>query len=52
MKKKILFVTPHMICGGVEKSLISIVNEIPKNEYEVTILMIKARGEFLPFIPK
>lgn len=52
MKKKILFVTPHMICGGVEKSLISIVNEIPKNEYEVTILMVKARGEFLPFIPK
>jgi glycosyltransferase involved in cell wall biosynthesis len=52
MKKKILFVTPHMIAGGVEKSLISLLNELPDEQYDVTVLMVKARGHFLEFIPR
>jgi len=52
LKKEILFITPHMICGGVEKALLSLVNEIPKDDYNVTILMVKAQGDFLEFIPK
>ncbi|MHC0036444.1 glycosyltransferase [Pseudoneobacillus sp. C159] len=51
MKKKILIVTPHMIAGGVEKSLISLLNELPNDQYDVNVLMVKARGHFLEFIP-
>ena len=49
--KKIAFVVPHMICGGVEKGLLTLINELPKNEYDVTIYMVKIEGEFVKFIP-
>lgn len=48
--KKILFVLPHMICGGVEKSLLAIL-EIIKNEYEVTVCLVKEEGDFVELIP-
>lgn len=51
MKKKLLFVSPHLIAGGVEKSLLSLLSALPKDRYEITLLLVKARGEFLPFIP-
>lgn len=49
--KKVLFVLPHMLCGGVEKALLSLINEMPKKEVEITILMVKAEGEFIKLIP-
>lgn len=49
--KKIAFVVPHMLCGGVEKGLLTLINELPKSDYDITIYMVKAEGEFIGLIP-
>lgn len=48
--KKVLFVLPHMLCGGVEKALLAIL-EVVKNEYEVTVCLVKEEGDFIDLIP-
>lgn len=52
MKKKILFMVINMNIGGTEKALLNMVAEIPKDKYEVTILMLEKKGDFFNFIPK
>ncbi|MEG7844348.1 glycosyltransferase [Bacillus mobilis] len=52
MKKKILFMIINMNIGGTEKALLNMLAEIPKEKYEVTILMLEKKGDFLNFIPK
>lgn len=52
MKKKILFMVINMNIGGTEKALLNMVAEIPQDKYEVTILMLEKKGDFLNFIPK
>ena len=49
--KKILFVLPHMLCGGVEKSLLAIL-EIFKDEFDMTVCMVKEEGDFVDLIPQ
>ena len=49
--KKILFVLKDMNVGGVEKSLISLLNEMDFDEYKVTVLLLKNYGGFLDAIP-
>lgn len=49
--KKILFVLPHMICGGVEKALLSLVNELPKDEYDISVMVVKSEGDFVELVP-
>ncbi|MEG1003861.1 MAG: glycosyltransferase [Clostridium sp.] len=51
MKKKILFMVSSMNIGGVEKSLISLLNAIPKEKYEINILTLEKKGGFLNEIP-
>ncbi|SIR16681.1 Glycosyltransferase involved in cell wall bisynthesis [Bacillus cereus] len=51
MKKKILFMVINMNIGGTEKALLNMVAEIPKDKYEVTILMLEKKGDFLNYIP-
>lgn len=43
MKKKIAIVTRQLITGGIEKALISMLEVIPKDDFEVT-LFVMARG--------
>lgn len=43
--KKIVIVTRRMIMGGVEKALIAMINSIPKDQYEVTVLVMGTGGE-------
>ncbi|HFK1500405.1 group 1 glycosyl transferase [Bacillus sp. UMTAT18] len=52
MKKKILYMIINMNIGGTEKALLNMLVEIPKEKYEVTILMLEKKGDFLNFIPK
>ena len=52
MMKKILFMLTSMDIGGVEKSLLSLLYIIPKEEYEITILLLNKKGEFLKYIPE
>lgn len=50
--KKIAIVTRQMIAGGIEKALISMLEVIPKEKYEVTLFVMAGGGEFEKFIPK
>ena len=50
--KKILFVLPHMICGGVEKALLALIHELPKDEYSISVRVVKSEGDFISLIPE
>jgi glycosyltransferase involved in cell wall biosynthesis len=50
-KKKILFVNYNMIVGGSTTSLLSLLNCIDKNHYEVFLQLYKNEGPLLPLIP-
>jgi glycosyltransferase involved in cell wall biosynthesis len=50
--KKILFMLSSMNIGGVEKSLLSLLSEMQKNEYDITVLLLEKKGEFLEYIPE
>lgn len=49
--KKILFMAEYMLCGGVEKSLLTLLNTIDKNRYSITLLLLKKKGILLSEIP-
>ena len=50
--KKIVIVTRTMIHGGIEKSLISMLEVLPKDEFDITVLLMEYRGALLSKIPK
>jgi glycosyltransferase involved in cell wall biosynthesis len=52
MKKKIVFMVINMNIGGTEKALLNMINEMPKDQYEITVLMLEKYGGFLDAIPK
>lgn len=52
MKKKIIFMMINMNVGGTEKALLNMISEIPKDKYDITILMLEEYGGFLNFIPR
>ena len=52
MKKKLLFMVINMNVGGTEKALLNMISEIPKKDYEITILMLEKYGGFLDSIPE
>ena len=49
--KKILFAVKNMNVGGVEKSLLSLLNTLDRTEYEVDLLLLEEYGGFLNAIP-
>lgn len=49
--KKILFMLINMNIGGTEKALLNMLVEIPKEEFDITILMLEEYGGFLKDIP-
>ncbi|OKL36564.1 glycosyltransferase [Domibacillus mangrovi] len=50
--KKILFMVSSMNIGGVEKSLLSLLSVIPKEKYEITLLLLEKKGGFLRHVPE
>ena len=52
MKKKVLFMVSSMNIGGVEKSLISLISAIPKDKYDITLMLLEKKGGFLEYIPE
>lgn len=52
MKKKILFMVINMNIGGTEKALLTMLSEIDKEKYDVTVLMLEEYGGFLNDIPE
>lgn len=49
--KKILFMVINMNVGGTEKALLNMIDELNKEEYDITILMLEQYGGFLEAIP-
>ena len=49
--KKILFMVSSMNIGGVEKSLLSLLSEIPSDKYDITLLLLEKKGGFLEQLP-
>ncbi|MGG1166135.1 MULTISPECIES: glycosyltransferase [Bacillus cereus group] len=49
--KRVLFMISSMNIGGVEKSLLSLLAVIPKDKYDVTVLMLEKKGGFLKQLP-
>lgn len=51
MKKKIVLMVINMNIGGTEKALLNMIAEIPPDTFEVTVLMLEKKGDFLKDIP-
>lgn len=45
--KKLLFATYSLDVGGIEKALVTILNELQKKDYEITLVLEKKEGIFL-----
>lgn len=50
-KRRILFVVNRMNVGGVEKSLLGVVNALPADRYDIHIGVLDRSGGFLPLVP-
>jgi len=50
--KKILFVIDSLHCGGAEKSLVTLLNNIDYNKLSVDLLMNTKGGDFEEFVPE
>lgn len=51
-KKKILFAAYSMGLGGIETALLTLLNELDKNKYEITLVLEKVEGIFLEELDK
>lgn len=51
-KKKIVFFVESMHCGGAERSLLSLLNNLDPDKYNIDLLVIRKGGEFEKFIPE
>lgn len=49
--KKVLFAIHALGFGGAERSLVNLLNELPKEEYEIDLLLFRKEGAFLSQIP-
>jgi glycosyltransferase involved in cell wall biosynthesis len=50
--KKVLFMLSSMNIGGVEKSLLSLLSVIPKEKYDITLLLLEKKGGFMELLPE
>ncbi len=50
--KKIAIVTRRLVMGGIEKALLSMLEAIPKDKYEITLIVMGTGGELEDDIPK
>ncbi|WP_062059371.1 glycosyltransferase [Aquimarina longa] len=51
-KKSILFVIESLQCGGAEKSLTTLLQNISFDAYEIDLILINKGGEFEKFVPE
>lgn len=52
MKKKILFINGHLNVGGVEKSLVDILQHIDYRKFDVELLLLEELGDYKEEVPK
>lgn len=51
MKKKLLFINGHLNTGGVEKSLLDILQHMDYSKYEVDLLLTEKTGDYASQLP-
>ena len=51
VKKKICFVLNNMNVGGTEKAFLNMVQLLPREKFDVTLLLLERSGGFLPMVP-
>lgn len=52
MKKKVIIVSHAMFLGGVEKSLLGLLEAFDYTQYDVDLFLLRHEGELLEYIPK
>jgi glycosyltransferase involved in cell wall biosynthesis len=52
MKKKVLIASFDLAIGGVERSLIGLLNSIDYQKYDVDLMLFKHEGEFFSLLPE
>ena len=50
--KKILFIINSLNVGGAEKSLVSLLNLLPKDRYKIDLFLLKKTGLFIQQVPQ
>lgn len=50
-KNSILILMPYFECGGVESTLLSLLDELDREKYEITLALLEKKGRFLDRIP-
>lgn len=50
--KKLLFVMTSLYNGGAERSLVNLLAELPKEKYEIDLLLFEKSGIFLAQVPR
>ncbi|WP_239984634.1 glycosyltransferase [Lentibacillus sediminis] len=51
-KEKIVFMVISMNVGGTEKSLLNLISTLPREKYDISLLLLENRGGFLNAIPE
>lgn len=49
--KKTIFTLINMNVGGTEKSFINLVNQLPQEQYDISLLLLENKGELLKQLP-
>lgn len=52
MKKRILFLISNLESGGVSKSMVSLLNTIDRQKYDVSLWIASPHGVFMPQVPE
>lgn len=50
-KKRIAFIMPYLGCGGVESTLFSLLENLNREKFEITLLLLEKKGAFTNRIP-
>lgn len=51
MTKRILFINEHLYAGGVERSLVDILRHFDYDKYDVDLLLLKGKGDYINELP-
>jgi glycosyltransferase involved in cell wall biosynthesis len=51
MKKKIIFMLINMNVGGTEKAFLNMLAELPKEKFDITMLLLEKFGGFIDSVP-
>ena len=51
MKKSLIFVSHPMVCGGVERALLSVLSFLPEEKFDITLLLTERSGVLLDVVP-